>query len=131
MNGFIGIAVTEERKTKSRHVSQYLNPESDIVDHDLDNPDLVTSDELSRDDWDDLATILQILKLFRRLTLQLQGTGTQKNHSNGYLARVLPVMDDLLAHLEDAKQTYSDTSIHSSHLLTSINHAWVILDKYG
>jgi len=39
-------------------------------------------------------------------------------------------MDDLLAHLEDAKQTYSDTTVHSTHLLTSINHAWGILDKY-
>ena len=130
LDGFIGTAVTEERKTKSRRTAQYLHSDSDTIDYDLDNPDLITSDELTRDDWDDLATILQILKPFLRLTLHLQGTGTQKNHSNGYLARVLPAMDDLLAHLEEAKQTYSDTSIHSSHLLTSINHAWAILDKY-
>ena len=98
--------------------------------NDQDNPDLVTGDELTRDDWDDLQTIFQILKPFQRLTLQLQGTGTQRNHANGYLARVLPAMDDLLAHLEEAKQAYSDSSIYSSHLLTSINHAWAILDRY-
>ncbi|RPA92013.1 hypothetical protein L873DRAFT_1637140, partial [Choiromyces venosus 120613-1] len=25
---------------------------------------------------------------------------------------------------------YSDSAVHSMHLLTSINHAWAILDKY-
>ena len=129
LEGFIGIAITEERKAKARRIPQTTISDSDIVDPDLLDPELITSDELTRDDWDDLATILQILLLFRRLTLQLQGTGTETNHANGYLARVLPAMDDLLAHLEDAKQTYSDTTIHSSHLLTSINHAWAILDK--
>ena len=34
-------------------------------------------------------------------------------------------MDDLLAHLEEAKQAYSDSSIYSSHLST-----WAILDRY-
>jgi len=99
-------------------------------ENDQDNPDLVTGDELTRDDWDDLKTIFQILKPFRHWTLQLQGTGTQRNHANGYLARVLPTIDHLLAHLEDAKQAYSDSSINSSHLLTSINNAWAILDRY-
>ena len=130
LEGFIGTAITEERSAKARRLPQTLSTELDIVDHDLTDPDLITSDELTRDDWDDLATILQILKPFRRLTLQLQGTGTKTDHANGYLARVLPAMDDLLAHLEDAKHTYSDTTVHSTHLLTSINHAWGILDKY-
>jgi len=129
LEGFVGIAITEESKAKARRIPQTTISDSDIVDPDLLDPELITSDELTRDDWDDLATILQILLPFRRLTLQLQGTGTETNHANGYLARVLPAMDDLLAHLEDAKQTYSDTTIHSTHLLTSINHAWAILDK--
>jgi len=132
LDGFVGSAVTEERHAKTRRMSYVLPGASGIEyqENDQDNPDLVTGDELTRDDWDDLKTIFQILKPFRRLTLQLQGTGTQRNHANGYLARVLPAMDDLLAHLEDAKQAYSDSSIYSSHLLTSINHAWAILDRY-
>ena len=130
LEGFIGTAITEERKAKAHHIPQIGSSGSDIIDLDLIDPDLITSDELTRDDWDDLAAILQILKPCCRLTLQLQGSGTQRNHANGYLARVLPAMDDLLAHLEDAKQTYSDTTVHSTHLLTSINHAWGILDKY-
>ncbi|RPA93065.1 hypothetical protein L873DRAFT_112514 [Choiromyces venosus 120613-1] len=39
-------------------------------------------------------------------------------------------MDNLLTHLENAKFLYSDTSIYSIHLLTSIDHAWSVLDKY-
>ena len=129
LEGFIGTAIIEERRAKARRLPQTSSTELDIVDHDLTDPDLITSDELTRHDWDDLATILQILKAFRRLTLQLQGTGTKTDHANGYLARVLPAIDDLLAHLEDAKHIYSDTTVHSTHLLTSINHAWGIVDK--
>lgn len=130
LDGFVGSAVTEERHAKTRRMLYVLPGGIEYQENDEDNPDLITGDELTRDDWDDLKTIFQILKPFRRLTLQLQGTGTQRNHANGYPAPVLPAIDDLLAHLEDAKQVYSDTSIYSSHLLTSINHAWAILDRY-
>ncbi|PUU77983.1 hypothetical protein B9Z19DRAFT_1127463 [Tuber borchii] len=82
MEGFIGTAITEERKAKAHRMSKIGSSEFEIVDPDLIDPDLITSDELTRDDWDDLATILQNLKPFRRLTLQLQGSGTQANHAN-------------------------------------------------
>jgi len=39
-------------------------------------------------------------------------------------------MDELLAHLEDAKTQYSDTMIYSPHLINSINPAWSHLAKY-
>jgi len=128
---FIGIAITEERQVKSRRnipdSSQLASTTSRLRDHCL--LEQITLDELSLDDWVDLTAILFILKPFRTLTLDLQGASTRKDQSNGYLARVLPAMDELLAHLESAKITYSDTSIYSIHLLTSINHAWSILDK--
>ena len=59
LEGFIGTAITEERKAKARRMPQIGSSEFDIVDPDLIDPDLITSDELTRDDWDDLATILQ------------------------------------------------------------------------
>jgi len=126
----VGTSVTEKRHAKTRRTTQSIPSGTKHLDNHQDNPDLVTGDELTRDDWDDLKTIFQILKPFWHLTLQLQGTGTQRKHANGYLARVLPTIDDLLAHLEDSKQASSDSSIYSSHLLTSINHAWGILDRY-
>jgi len=64
--------ITEERKAKARRIRQIGSSDSNI-DLDLIDLGLVTSNELARDDWDDLATILQILKPFCRLTLQLQG----------------------------------------------------------
>lgn len=120
----MGIAVSEERQTKSRRGRDQVENETY-----RNNPDLVTLDELTTEDWQDLAIILQILKPFRRLTLELQGTGTSRNHANGYQARVLPRMDDLLSSLEEAKHKYANSSVYSVHILTSINHTWAILDK--
>ena len=127
LNEFVGIAVTEERQAKSRRTT---NRDTTIEnDRYWNSPELVTLDELTSEDWQDLAIILQILKPFRRLTLELQGTGSLRNHANGYLARILPGMDDLLASLEEARPKYADSSVYSIHILTSINHAWSILDK--
>ena len=130
LDEFIGIAITEERQVKSRRNIPDSNRQTTSQPSDNFLLEHITLDELSLDDWVDLTDILYILKPFRALTLELQGIGTKKDHSNGYLARVLPAMDELLAHLESAKITYSDTSIYSIHLLTSINHAWSVLDKY-
>ena len=126
----VGISITEERHMRNR---RNLSDNTAISTDPLPNInilDQITFDELTLDDWVDLSAILFILKPFRVLTLQLQGTGSGRNHANGYLARVLPAMVDFLAHLENAKVLYADVSIYSVHLLTSINHAWSILDKY-
>ena len=96
---------------------------------DDENPELISTDELTLDDWEDLKLILGILKPFRSWTLLLQGTGTERIQSNGYIARVLPAIDELLAHLEESKECYSDPTLYSVHISSSINRAWVILDK--
>jgi len=74
LNQFVGIAVTEERQAKSR----WTRNRDTMVDNNRywHSPELVTLDELTSEDWQDLAIILQILKPFRRLTLELQGTGS-------------------------------------------------------
>lgn len=86
-------------------------------------------EELTTMDWQDLMIIVQILKLFRRLTLELPGTGSLHNHANGYLAHVLPGMDDLHASLQEAKHQYADSSVYSIAIHTSINHSLAILDN--
>jgi len=55
---------------------------------------------------------------------------TNRNQANGYLSQILPAMNELLCYLEDAKTRYADPNIYSTHMATSINHAWKILDKY-
>ena len=96
---------------------------------DAENPELISTDELTLDDWEDLKLILGILEPFRRWTLLLQGIGTERAQANGYIARVLPAIDELLSHLEDCKKQYSDPQCYSIHLTSSINRAWAILDK--
>jgi len=76
LNGFVEIAVTKARHAKSHCTTQSIPSSMQPVDNDQDIPDLVSGDELRRDDWNDLKTIFHILKPFQRLTLHLQGTET-------------------------------------------------------
>jgi hypothetical protein len=39
-------------------------------------------------------------------------------------------MDELLHHLEEAKVRYRNGETYGHHILTSINNAWGILNKY-
>jgi len=70
---------------------------------------------------------MQFLQPFRKWQLMLQGYETQ-----GALYNVLPAMDELLLHMEDRKATYSalphDSLCH--YMITAINNAWALLDKY-
>ena len=48
---------------------------------------------------------------------------SNQNRANGYLSQVLPAIDELLTHLEDAKTRYSDplsTVLISQHQLTML-----------
>jgi hypothetical protein len=81
---------------------------------------MVINDELTRDDCDDLKTVYEVLKQFKYWTLRLEGNRTAKNLSNGCIADILPMMDELLHHLEEAKGRYKDGETYSTHILTSI-----------
>ena len=127
LDGFVALAAKEERqRLGGRRKGKGNETENDNEQ----DPEYVSTDELTLDDWEDLKVISNILMPFKRISLYLQGMSTNRNRANGYLSQVLPAMDELLSHLEDAKTRYSDSSIYSTHILTSINHAWDILDKY-
>jgi hypothetical protein len=94
-------------------------------ERDSRNMQAVCLDQLTGDDWDELRSILEILEPFKAWSLRLQG-----NCKNGSLYEIFPAMDELLSHLEAAKDLYANPSQHGDHLRGSINSAWAKLDKY-
>jgi len=94
------------------------------------DPEMVTNDKLTLDDWADLKIVDEVLEPFKYWTLRLEGNSTGNNRPNGFIADVLPAMDELLRDLEEAKALYRDGETYSTHILTSINNAWSILNKY-
>lgn len=99
---------------------------NDLGEVDICNPHALCFDELSRDDWDELCSILNILEPFKAWSLRLQG-----KHKNGSLYEIFPTMDELLSHLEAAKDMDADPLLYGDHLRGSINNAWAKLDKYA
>ena len=82
-------------------------------------------DQLSIEDWKELGDLVAILEPFHRLTLTLEG-----HRSNGALYDLLPCMDTLLDHLEDASRKFIASNFASDHLIASIKLAWDKLNKY-
>ena len=69
---------------------------------------------------------MEILEPFKAWSLKLQG-----KCMNEAIYDIFPAMDDLLSSLENAKGHYSASiESHSQHLKTSIDIAWVLLNKY-
>lgn len=89
-------------------------------------PTSLQYDELSISDWDTLRGIMDILAPFHVWQLKLQ----QKEHY-GQLHDIFPTMDELLGHLEESKQLYESISRRhdTQHIRTSINAAWLVLNK--
>jgi len=91
---------------------------------------MVTKVELTLDDWDDLKIVYDVLEPFKYWTLWLEGNSTAKNRANGLIADVLGAMDMCLHHLDKPNVHCRDGETYSTHILTSINNSWSILDKY-
>ena len=68
---------------------------------------------------------MEILEPFKAWSLRLQG-----KCANGSIFDIFPAMDDLLTSLENAQTRYN-LETHSQHLRTSIDTAWVLLNKYS
>ena len=60
----------------------------------------------------------------------MEGNSTSKNRPNGFIPDGLPAIDELLHHLAEAKVSYQTGETYSTDILTSINNAWSILNKY-
>ena len=68
--------------------------------------------------------MVEILEPFKKWTMFLQRKGAAAR-----LSDILPAYDELLGHLESQRQRHESTSDTSSHLITSINNAWIVLNK--
>jgi len=100
LDGFVALAPKEERqRLGGRRKGKGNETENDNEQ----DPEYLSTDELTIDDWKDLKVISTILTPFKRVSLYLQGMSSNRNRANGYLSQVLPTMDELLSHLEDAK----------------------------
>jgi hypothetical protein len=82
------------------------------------------NDQLLPKDWEYVRCVMDILEPFKTWTNRLQ-----KKYCNGYVADILPAMDELLTDLERAKVFYQSAG-QSNHLLTSINNAWDVLNRF-
>jgi len=80
-------------------------------------------DELSPQDWDVLRSMIELLEPFTKWMVLLQRKGAAAR-----LSDIVPAYDELLSHLETQRERHSaaDASIH---ILTSLNAAWILLNK--
>jgi hypothetical protein len=81
-------------------------------------------DELMPEDLEFVGCVMEIFEPFKPWTNRLQG-----KYSNGFVAEILPAMEELLSDLEQAKLFYQAEG-HSGHLITMVNHGWDVLNKY-
>jgi hypothetical protein len=93
-----------------------------------DQPDMLTLDQLSEDDWEQIKHLFDLLKLFLELTSRMEGRG--KNGDRGAVWETLPAMDLMLEHLEITKTQYANLDATHLFVKASVNNAWDKLDKY-
>src|SRR5438270_3298144 len=94
---------------------------------DTDNKSTLVNDHLTTDEWIQLEQLMKLLAPFKEFTKALEGDGYDGMYR--LLWQVLPAMDTLLQQLEDAKIQYASRT-DGGFLKTSINNAWMIIDKY-
>lgn len=89
IDDFTAAALREERQKRSQKgtgISEFSSGKAgfgnvrELPDH--ENPELISTDGLTLDVWEDLKLIMCILELFRRWTLLLQGTRTGRTQAN-------------------------------------------------
>jgi len=86
------------------------------------NDTALINDEVSHEDWSTLDHIMEILELFAEWSTRLQ-----VKYNNGCIANILPVIDELMKILENAKNI---TRYHSRHILSMLSNALSFLSIY-
>ena len=79
------------------------------------------NDQLTREDWEDLARLKDLVALIYEVSMHVQSVGT----TAGALHNTLTSMEYLLHHLETRRQQPS-----SKHFIASLNVGWLKLRKY-
>jgi hypothetical protein len=86
-----------------------------------DDVELYKDNHLTREDWDELADLNQLLKPIHEVSMHVQSVGTQA----GALHNTLTSMDYLLTYLETRRNQPG-----SSHFMVCFNLGWKKLQKY-
>jgi hypothetical protein len=81
-------------------------------------------DVLSKNDWDELKQIREVLQPFKDLTIYLQSRASKGEH--GSIWETLPAIELLLGHIEALR----DKAISGSVMAVALNHCWSVLTKY-
>jgi hypothetical protein len=89
------------------------------------SPASLHHDELTPDDWQDLQSMVECLEPLRNWTLKLEKRG-----GPCLISEVLPAFDELLTHFEERRVFHQHVETPSPHLLTSINAAWSVLNRF-
>jgi hypothetical protein len=82
--------------------------------------------QLSEEDWTELTLIVGLLEPFLEITKHLEGHAVEGHH--GLIWEVLPCLEALLLHLEEAKAFYTEDV--NPYLCGMINQAWLKLSAY-
>jgi len=86
------------------------------------NDTALINDDLSDEDWSTLGHIMEILEPFAEWSTRLQ-----VKYNNGCIANILPVIDELMEILENAKNI---PRYHSRHISSMLSNALRILSIY-
>lgn len=87
-------------------------------------------------DWDVIKQYIQLLEPLQQATLKLKGRG--KAGRNGAIWEVIPCMEFLIRHYEEAKarlteattEDYPDQDAIKDHYEINVNRGWAKLQKY-
>ena len=88
----------------------------------------MATDQLSLDDWADLAKVMEILEPFWELTVQLQGCVSKYGHE-GLLHDVVTAIEDLLAGLREHNIHYEHAS-DDHYLSKGVKAAIRLMERY-
>jgi hypothetical protein len=102
-------------------IDSFIREYTDIGDYSLSDADI-----LSKEDWQTLQTIHDLMFPFWLLTMKLQGNAPSGSY--GVIWEILPAMEVLINRLEDASEKY--TYKKSKFIHASINNAWLKLRQY-
>jgi hypothetical protein len=110
---FTEIELREHYQKLNRYEARRLQA-SNTTQRDPPKAPTIFDDKLSQDDWGIIVSYMTILKPFKQATMKLQGNVRVGSGVKGAIWQVLPVFDDLMKGLEEARQRYLPAESHNA-----------------